>query len=462
MLSRLRGQLTVIYMLAAIALIILIGGSAYRLLAYYFISSTDLALSYRVALQIEQLGVQPSTELREASLEWESNHRPGGVPGDSWEDSEHEEDDENPEHEAAEIIAAYDSELASIFLLPVDPQGNLIFNPNRYSPPMQPDLQAVQAALQTGSDWRTVLLAEGNRVRLFSYALPDGSNLAVIQAGRSMADQDRILSQLLTSLLILGGTSIIAVGAGSWVLAGRSLQPAQLAWNRQQAFIANASHELRTPLTLLRASAEVAQRSLPAGDPNRNLLDDILGDCDHMSQLVDDLLLLSRLDAGRLELKSAPISLSDLLSELGRQVDFLAKKQNIQLETIPAPIWVLGDAMRLRQVLLILIENALRHTPPGGRICLEAHTKGKWAQIMVTDSGSGIAPEHLPHVFERFYRAAKTRGQRGGSGLGLSIARALVEAQDGQIDLTSQPGKGVQATVRLPITTEHNEPHPPS
>lgn len=457
MLSRLRGQLTAIYMLAAIALIVIIGGSAYRLLAYYFVSSTDLALSYRVALQIEQLGIQPSYELETASLEWESNHRPGGAPAESWEDGEHDEQSEDPEHETAEILAAYDSELSSIFLLPVDSQGNLIFNPNLYNPPLQPDVQAVQAALRAGSDWRTVYQADGNRVRLFSYALPAGSNLAVIQAGRSMADQDRILDQLLTSLLLLGGGSIIVVGAGSWFLAGRSLLPAQLAWNRQQAFVANASHELRAPLTLLRASAEVAQRGLPAGDPNRNLLDDILGECDHMSQLVDDLLLLSRLDAGSLDLKLAPVSLSDLLGELGRQVDFLAKKQNIQLDTIPASEWVLGDAMRLRQVLLILIDNALRHTPPGGQIRLEARAAGKWAQIMVTDSGSGIAAEHLPHVFERFYRAARTRGQRGGSGLGLSIARALVEAQDGQITLTSQPGKGVQATVWLPITTKNAE-----
>jgi signal transduction histidine kinase len=456
MLSRLRRELTAVYILAAIALIALIGGSAYRLLAYYFVSSTDQALSYRVALQVEQLGIAPSSELENASLEWENNHRPGGVPTKPSEENGSDEQSEDSTPESAEIVAAYDSELSSIFLLPVDPQGNLIFNPNLYTLPMQPDVQAVQAALRTGSDWRTVHLADGSRVRLFSYALPGESNLAVIQAGRSMTDQDRILNQLMTGLLLLGGASIIAVGAGSWLLAGRSLRPAQLAWDRQQSFVANASHELRAPLTLLRASAEVAQRSLPDGEVRDNLLGDILYETDHMSQLVDDLLLLSRLDAGRLELEISPISLADLLGELGRQTGYLAEKQKVRLETIPASLWVSGDAMRLRQVLLILIDNALHHTPPGGQIRVEARAADKWAQITVTDNGSGIAPEHLPHVFERFYRANRTRGQRGGSGLGLSIARALVEAQHGQISITSQPGKGVQATVLIPVTSKPN------
>jgi signal transduction histidine kinase len=452
MLSRLRWKLSLIYLLAAIALMVLIGGSAYRLLTYYFQSSTDLALSYRMTQEIQKLGIQPSAELENASLEWENNHRSSFSNTQSKNQELESESAENPTHETVESVQSFDSELSSIFILPADPQGNLIFNPNLYTPPMQPDQDAVKMALQMGKDWRTVHLADGTRVRLLSYALPGSSNLAVIQAGRSMVDQDRILKQLLSSLLILSGVSAILVWAGSWFLAGRSLRPAQQAWDKQQTFVANASHELRTPLTLLRASAEVAQRGLPAEDLRRTLLEDILNECDHMSRLVDDLLLLSRLDAGNLPLENQPIAIGGLLQNLYKQMSLLAEAQGVTLKMNSTEGVISGDSTRLRQVLLILLNNALHHTPSGGVIRLEAQPVQHWMQISVSDTGSGIAPEHLPHVFERFYRApSKQRQHDNGSGLGLSIARSLVEAQHGKVTIDSQPGKGTRVTLHFPF-----------
>ena len=234
-------------------------------------------------------------------------------------------------------------------------------------------------------------------------------------------------------------------------MAGRSLAPARRAWDRQQAFVANASHELRTPLTLVRASAEVARRGLAESDRRSTQLGDILDECDHMSRLVDDLLLLSRLDANTLPLLRQPVAVAELLTGLQRQVGRVAEAQQVQLEAGPVAGKLMGDPDRVRQVLLILLDNALQHTPAGSRIRMAADVRGRWVEITVSDTGAGVAPEHLPNVFERFYRAdGKAEGR--GTGLGLAIARALVTAQGGQIELASQVGRGTDVRVRWPQT----------
>jgi signal transduction histidine kinase len=239
------------------------------------------------------------------------------------------------------------------------------------------------------------------------------------------------------------------VGAASWWLAGRSLAPAHAAWEKQQAFVANASHELRTPLTLVRATAEVAQRGLPTDDARHGMLGDILSECDHMGRLVEDLLLLSRLDSHALRLQRHPLEASELLTDVQRQVGRLAGEQRVRLDLGSVNGRLLGDPARLRQVLLILLDNALRHTPAGGRVTLAAAPAGRSVEITVADTGTGIAPEHLPHLFDRFYRADPARGGEG-TGLGLAIARSLITAQGGQISVHSQSGSGTTVTVRLP------------
>jgi len=224
--------------------------------------------------------------------------------------------------------------------------------------------------------------------------------------------------------------------------------PAQEAWERQQAFIANASHELRTPLTLLRASAEVAQRKLDPASPGSPLLEDVLREADHMAGLVEELLLLSRLDAGSVRLETAPVDVGDLLRDVVAPVERLAQDRSLRLELNAAPTVARGDPARVRQVVLVLLDNALRHIPAGGWIRVTCRQEGRTAIITVADNGTGIAPEHLPHVFERFYSGDP--GDSGGSGLGLSIARSLVEAMRGEIRLESGPGEGTRVTVTLP------------
>ncbi len=457
MFKTLRLRLVLLYMLVALALIVLIGIGTYRLIGNYFQKTTDLALQHKMVHEFQLLSASVPAELLVADRDWSSlrgdrrlsipsrskgAHHPEGVPEET---SAPLERDKSSNF----YLSAYDGELASIFVLPLNSSGQLLFDPNPFVPPIAPNLAAVMAALENGSDWRTVTTSDGSRVRLLTYRLTREDGPAALQLGRSLSDQDRIMSQLLLGLLGLSGISVVLIGGGSWWLSGRSLRVAQQAWERQQAFIANASHELRTPLTLMRASAEVALRSLPDHDrDNRELIGDVLQECDHMARLTDDLLLLSRLDSGRLKLEQKHVPLTDLLTDIQRQVGRLAAERGINLVVDAVNGVVVGDPARLRQVLLILLDNALRYTPADGTIRVAAEEQNRTFQISVADTGSGIPANHLARIFERFYRVDSARGLgTGGAGLGLSIAKALIEAQRGQIAIESDEGKGTRVTL---------------
>lgn len=434
MLKGLRWRLTLLYLLTALAFIVLLSVGTYRLLNNYFQRTTDLALQHKMAHEFRLFGAPVPPELVVTDQDTYSVHAAGVAVEDTKE--------------------AYNSEFSAIFVLPLNTNGDLVYNPNPFTPLIVPDKEAVAVALIQGYDWRTTTLGDGTQVRLLTYRLTRDDGPAVLQLGRDLIDQEHVLNQLLVIFLALGGSSAVMLGFASWWLAGRSLGPAQRAWERQQTFVANASHELRTPLALIRASAEAIQRRMqPIESRPQRLLDDIVGECDHMTRLVNDMLLLSRLDTGRLQLERVAITLPDLFDDLQRQLGHLADAQQIQLTMTDGhagTVW--GDPARLRQVLLIVLDNALQHTPPGGvvRITTQRHTQQ--VSISIADTGCGIPPEHLPHVFERFYRvdSSRTNGSNG-TGLGLSIAKALVEAQQGTIAVTSRVDTGTQVTLTLPV-----------
>ena len=230
------------------------------------------------------------------------------------------------------------------------------------------------------------------------------------------------------------------------------------AFATQRRFVADASHELRTPLTALRGNVDVLMRQTAkadlgaAGDDIAAALDDMRRESARMGRLLDDLLLLARADAdteGRLDTR--PVRLDQVAHDAVRTAGALANGQ--RLEVVADPVVVRGDPDRLQQLLLILLENALRHTPPEGRIdvVVQAANGAAPARAIVRDTGEGIAPEHLPHVFDRFYRAdgARTRAT-GGTGLGLAIARTIARAHGGEIAVASVPGHGATFTVTLP------------
>lgn len=242
------------------------------------------------------------------------------------------------------------------------------------------------------------------------------------------------------------------------------------AFARQKQFVADVSHELRTPLTALGGELEMLLLGADRGDAeaSRRLTRGMYAEVDRMRQLVEDLLTLTRLDAGRAELHTAPTALVPLMAEIYQQAERLARGQTVTCEVASGMPLIRADADRLRQVLLNVIENALKYTPASGHVSIIARRDTpEWVAIEVRDTGAGIPPDALPHVFERFYRAeaSRTRGanQSGGAGLGLSIAQSLVEAQGGRIAIASEQGKGTIVTIRLAVVTQaSNGPNGPA
>jgi signal transduction histidine kinase len=463
MLKKLRWQLTALYLLAAVGLVVLIGAGSYALLKYYYQYETDQALDYKMALLFNTYALNLPPELVKAQENWQNEslrqvvYTPTKIPqlaATSRSGAESEEDGESHEAESHEsdLHEAYDGSLAPIFVLTQG--GNPAASQLTFSPaPIVSDVGALNAALQTGSDRRTLRLADGSLVRLLTYRTHGSGDIPpALQIGRLLDDQARILQQYLTGLLVLGSLAILALGAGSWWLSGRSISPAQQAWDQQQTFVSNASHELRTPLTLIRATAEYGLRQNP-GAEQAQILNDILQEEDYMNRLVDDLLLLSRLDTHRLELARQTIQLSELLTETSRQVEKIAASKGVEIKLGKNQGSVWGDPKRLRQVLLILLDNALRFTPSGGVIRLETLAQGKLCGVSVQDNGAGIPAQDLPHVFDRFYQAPRPGGDDSrNNGLGLSIAKSLVEAQGGSIAISSQEGKGTSVSLWLPAS----------
>jgi heavy metal sensor kinase len=218
----------------------------------------------------------------------------------------------------------------------------------------------------------------------------------------------------------------------------------------QQRLVADVSHELRTPLTTIQGNLDLLRRGA-ADDPETrtSTLRAIADETARMRRLVNDLLLLAQADAG-LKLHRQPVEVDTLLLEVYRQAQVMAQNVTVRLGAEDQAL-VLGDADRLRQLLLNLVDNALKHTTPGsGELTLTLRRAGGWVRVGVEDNGAGISPEDLPHIFERFYRADPSRSRPGGSGLGLAIAKWVAEAHGGRIEVESQVGKGSTFTLWLP------------
>lgn len=217
-------------------------------------------------------------------------------------------------------------------------------------------------------------------------------------------------------------------------------------------FVADASHELRTPISVIRGEAEVAISHERSPAEYRESLAIVLDESRRLSLLVDDLLNLARADAGSVNLRVEEFYLNDLLAECCRSVQALAKARNIRLDCSTgedAPFQ--GDEVLLRRLLVNLLDNAIRYTPPGGQVTASLEAAGPELRIHVSDTGEGIAPEIVPHLFERFYRAdrARTR-ENGGFGLGLAIVKWIAESHKGAVSVASAAGTGSRFTVTLP------------
>jgi signal transduction histidine kinase len=220
-------------------------------------------------------------------------------------------------------------------------------------------------------------------------------------------------------------------------------------------FTADASHELKTPLTVLRAGVERVITTPNLSQDTLATLEETLQEIKRMTELVDALLTLARADEGIAPLHREPVDLREIVEEVRETGELLAEESGVQMEvaTPPEPMVVSVDATRIRQLILNLLTNAVKYTPPGGTVRMQLSAANGRVILSVADTGIGIAPGDLPHIFDRFWRAdsARTRtGERPGAGLGLAISKWIAEAHGGRIDVVSRPGRGTTFTVTLP------------
>lgn len=234
----------------------------------------------------------------------------------------------------------------------------------------------------------------------------------------------------------------------------------QAAFEREQRFTADVSHELRTPLTVIKGRIGVTLGRTRTATEYESTLQDMEKAVDRLIRLSNDLLFLARLDQGRLSWEPSEVDLSELLFAIVEQVQPLAELQKIALvEDMPPDLVIHGEPDHLIGLFLNLLDNAIKHTPMAGKVTVRAFRSGGEVCVVVSDTGAGISPEHLPHLFERFYRVEAARSRStGGAGLGLAIAYEIVRLHEGTIDVSSQPNQGTSFTVRLPSWCATCEP----
>jgi len=231
----------------------------------------------------------------------------------------------------------------------------------------------------------------------------------------------------------------------------------ETAFSRQRQFTADASHELRTPLAIVQAESTLALRKKRTQEDYRKSLELISQETAHMSAIVGKLLYLARTDAGKDQVNFERINLKELLTELSSDVEVLAREKGLEFKLAPLEdLTIEGDKVKLEQLFLNLLENAIRYTPRGGSISASVVREGKTAVIAIKDTGIGILKEHIPHIFERFYRVDKARSRaEGGAGLGLAICQHIAQVHSGKIEVESQVGKGSTFSAFLPLVEKN-------
>lgn len=246
---------------------------------------------------------------------------------------------------------------------------------------------------------------------------------------------------------------LILAALGAYVLAGRTLRPIQEAMERQERFAVAASHELRSPLTVLQGTLEVALLRERTPQEYQEILRGAAAEAAGMGVLVGDLLALARTQSDRAALAREPLDLRDVACAAAEAARPLAARKGQTLEVaLDEALPARGDALKLRQALTNLLDNAITYTPEGGTIRLSARQVRGRAQIAVRDTGPGIAPEHLPRLVEPFYRVDAARGGgTGHAGLGLALASWIVQAHGGHLSVESHVGLGTVVTLSLPL-----------
>ena len=345
------------------------------------------------------------------------------------------------------------------FAFALDDHDRVIGGPRDFHlPPGLPDMAAIAQSRSGGQDLRTTNVGT-TPVRILTQTFPgiEGIDFTVQVVQDRTAEQNTLNVMLI--VLLIGGAVVVLVAFGfGAVYARRALVPIResltsqrLSLRRQREFAADASHELRTPLTVIRSSVEYLQRHRdePVSAVGAALVD-IDDEIRHLTAIVEDLLLLARSDSGAVALEHVPVDLGDVAADGASAMGKPATDRGVRVVVDPQPAVVAGDPARLRQLVMILVDNAIRHSPTDGRVGVAVRAVGSGASLVVEDDGPGIRPEDLPHLFERFYRAPGAPG--GGTGLGLAIAAWIVDRHGGRIEVANRAEGGARFVVSLPAS----------
>ena len=381
----------------------------------------------------------------------------------------------------------------------MDADGNLIASPFGRSEDALLLSDEGLAALQNQREWWADVIVDGEHMLIYNRPIvQNGETVAIVQVARSLVERDRTMNSLAVTIGIAGLVMILAAFGVGWVLSGLSLRPidritqtaqtigeerdfsrrvdyvgpqdevgrlantfnqmlsglqdayqkVEHALQMQRDFVADVSHELRTPLTTLRGNLGLLNHKPPAPpEEQADILTDMVDESDRLIRLVNDLLLLARADAGH-SLAQEPLKIQPIISETIRQIHLIDSGQQINLD-ISSDTEITGDRDAFKQVMLILLDNAIKHSD--GDIDVQVHLVDRGVEICVRDYGEGITPHVLPHVFDRFYRG-EDQVIVPGFGLGLPIAKALVEGMGGEISIESELGKGSVVTTHFLVS----------
>ena len=359
-----------------------------------------------------------------------------------------------------------------------------------------------QPALRLGYPVYSEPTGPGWHIRVLTIPLKkDGHMIAVMQVASSLEVIDAARENLTDVLAVIWVVAVLLSGIVVWFTLGQTLKPLgaitetveqinraddlsrripylgpendeignlvgsfnqtlerlEALFTSQQRLLADVSHELRTPLTVIKGNADLMRRMKSLDEESLTSIDQEAG---RLTRLVGGLLLLAQAESGKLALNMKRVELDLLVTEVFQEMTILAgSKVHIRLNEIDQA-YVNGDRDRLKQVFINLVANAVQYTPQGGEVFLSLEKIGEQARIICRDTGPGIPSEDLPHIFERFYRAEKSRTRRetSGFGLGLSIANWIVERHGGRIEVNSQEGKGTTFAIWLPLYSTHKQP----
>jgi signal transduction histidine kinase len=331
-----------------------------------------------------------------------------------------------------------------------DQNQMLTFEENTYS-------QNVKAFVPSELEEFQKVEADGYSFQTYTVGLDPqmvvyGQVISKIQFVRVTTIEEELLHNLLMILFtgnIVGAIAVVGVG---YYLSGRALIPINQAWEKQQQFVSDASHELRTPLTVIQTRSDLLLRE-PSATIEEKIMDvsAISKETRRLSKLVTNLLTLARSDSNQIELNKVDFRLDELLNEIVEQFVDIAEFQEKELTLdVTEGLEFFGDKEKIHQLMIILIDNALKFTSAEGNIRITCYEIGNQIQINVSDTGSGINPECLPRIFDRFYQGDKSRTNSEGTGLGLSIAQWIVEKHAGKIQVESVLGEGTIFKITLP------------